>query len=137
MSEQTDDSSVDEFDDVIDQLTDVVEDSEHDTAGEVRETDDAIDVVDARDVGRAVAGDLTGAPLDGIVEVERHEEGWRVVAEVVKRRSVPDTEDILDRYVISLDSTGNVRGYGRAGRYRRGNLGEQREIFAIDEREEV
>ncbi|WP_458204651.1 gas vesicle protein GvpO [Haladaptatus sp. NG-SE-30] len=133
MSDQTDDASIGEFDDVIDRLTDAVEDSENDTTehdtSEIRDTEDEIDIVDARDVGRAVAEDLTGEPLDGIVAVEGHEEGWRVVVEVVKRESIPDTQDILDRYVISLGPTSGVRGYSRAGRYRRGNLREQREIF--------
>jgi hypothetical protein len=135
MSERTDNSE-DEFDEVSDRLADAVEESERDAGGEIPETDDQIGVVDARDVGRAVAEDLTGLPLDGIVEVDNHEEGWRVIAEVVKRHSIPDTQDILDRYVISLDTTGGVRGYGRVGRYRRGNLGDQREIFAANDAEE-
>ncbi|WP_227373849.1 gas vesicle protein GvpO [Haladaptatus halobius] len=134
MSERTDGSG-DGFGEVVDRLTDAVEESERDAGSEIPETDGKIGVIDARDVGRAVAEDLTGLPLDGIVEVDDHEEGWRVIAEVVKRHSIPDTQDILDRYVISLDTTGGVRGYSRVGRYRRGNLGEQREIFAANDAE--
>lgn len=134
MSDRTDDSG-DGFGEVVDRLSNVVEESEQNRGGEIPETDGEMGVVDARDVGRAVAEDLTGLPLDGIVEVDNHEDGWRVIAEVVKRHSIPDTQDILDRYVISLDATGSVRGYGRAGRYRRGNVGEQREIFAATDAE--
>lgn len=134
MSERTDDSGG-ELDEVAGRLADAVEASERDAEEEMPETDGEIDVVDARDVGRAVTEDLTGLPLDRIVEVEDHEAGWRVIAEVVKRHSIPDTQDVIDRYVISLDSTGGVRGYGRAGRYRRGSLDEQREIFAATDAE--
>ncbi|WP_227380741.1 gas vesicle protein GvpO [Haladaptatus halobius] len=135
-----DDSSIGELDDVIDRLADAVEESEHDTEHDAEdevktkmETESEIDVVDARDIGRAPTTDLVGSPLDGVVEVEDHEDRWRVVADMVERSAIPDTQDILGRYVINLDMTGNVRGYDRAGRYRRENVGKQREIFTANE----
>ncbi|GAA0198139.1 gas vesicle protein GvpO [Haladaptatus pallidirubidus] len=148
MSEQANKEN-DEFDDVLSRLETAVEESQTGESTERDETnqasktnDDAegtpsngeLDVRGARDVGRTVAGELTDSPLDGVVEVEHlDEEGWRVVAEVVERSSIPDTQDILGRYVISLDATGNVEGYGRAGRYRRGRFDHQRDVIVADE----
>lgn len=148
MTEQTSDSKSGEFDDVLDQLSEAVEDrngsseraeaNESEGVGEVGdivESDGEIGPYEARDVGRAIASDLIGSPLDGIIEVgERDDDGWRVVAEVVERNSIPDTQDVLGRYVISLGPSGTVQGYGRAGRYRRGDTGTQTEIFEAEER---
>lgn len=146
MSEQTNGSETGEFDDVLERLSEAVESSEGDGSersepdesvdiDEITDSDGDIDLVDARDVGRAIAGDLVGSPLDGVIEVEKQDEdGWRVVAEVVERNSIPDTQDILGRYVISLAPSGSVQGYGRAGRYRRGDVDTQTEVFEAEER---
>ncbi|WP_049970406.1 gas vesicle protein GvpO [Haladaptatus cibarius] len=143
MSEQANEGN-DEFDDVLSRLENAVEESRGDESSKRAKRDEKserltpsgeLDIRGARDVGRTVAGSLTDSPLDGVVEVEHlGEEGWRVVAEVVERNSIPDTQDILGRYVISLDATGNVEGYGRAGRYRRSSFDHQRDAIAADER---
>ncbi len=128
-----------EFGDVLKRLSDAVDEvddssEQSEPSGEWADSNGEIGVRDARDAGRALAKQLTGSPLDGIVEVKRiDEEGWRVVVEVVERNSIPDTQDILGRYVISLDGDGGVRGYGRAGRYRRASFGHQREAIDADE----
>lgn len=66
-----------------------------------------------------VSSDLIGRPLDGVVEVGKTEDGWRAVVEVIERRSVPDTQDILGRYELMLDDAETVTGYRRVGRSRR------------------
>ena len=145
MSEQTGDAKGGEFDDVLSRLSEAVEEQGESSEGterndsrdieEIVEDGDEIGLYEARDVGRAIASDLIGSPLDSIIEVgEQEEDGWRVVAEVVERNSIPDTQDVLGRYVISLGSDGAVQGYGRAGRYRRGDTGTQTEIFEAEER---
>ncbi|WP_435154199.1 gas vesicle protein GvpO [Haladaptatus sp. DFWS20] len=98
------------------------------------DSDGELDVRGARDACRAIAEELTGRPLDGVAEVQHEDEGgWRVVVEMVERSSIPDTQDILGRYVIRLDATGIVRGYSRAGRYRRASFDHQREAILADE----
>lgn len=72
-----------------------------------------------------VTTDLIGRPLDGIIEVAQTEDGWRAVVEVVERRSVPDTQDILGRYELSLDDSETVTGYRRLGRSRRADTDSQ------------
>lgn len=66
-----------------------------------------------------VSSDLIGRPLDGVVEVGKTEDGWRAVVEVIERRAVPDTQDILGRYELMLDDDETVTGYRRIGRSRR------------------
>lgn len=129
------------MDDTVDQLSEAIEESESDGESESEpeergdETDadgtanataDAsgsgdVGVREARRIVEDVAEELVGRPLDGIVAIEGVDGGWRVVVEVVERRAIPDTQDILGRYVVSLAASGEVEGYGRNARYRRGD----------------
>jgi hypothetical protein len=80
------------------------------------------DIRKARNIVQETAAELIGRPLDGIVEITNENGGsWRVIIEVIERRSVPDTQDILGRYDVSVDETGTISGYNRIRRYRRGD----------------
>jgi hypothetical protein len=74
---------------------------------------------------RTVATDLVGSPLDGVVGVRSEDGVWYAVVEVVERRAVPDTQDILGRYEIQLDGDGSVQGYRRVRRFRRSETDEE------------
>ncbi|EMA51006.1 MULTISPECIES: gas vesicle protein GvpO [Halococcus] len=82
-------------------------------------------IIDIRNQVRSVAADLIGRPLDGITEVRADDDGWYSTVEVIERNSIPDTQDILGRYEIDLDADGNVRGYRRLRRYRRGDTNDE------------
>ncbi|WP_129115145.1 gas vesicle protein GvpO, halophile-type [Halegenticoccus tardaugens] len=82
-------------------------------------SDGGADLMGVRDTVLDLAADVIGRDLDGITEVTRDDDGWRAVVEVIERRSVPDTQDILGRYEIELDGGGEIRGYRRLDRYRR------------------
>jgi hypothetical protein len=49
--------------------------------------------------------------------------GWRVTAELVERRGVPDTNDQIGVYELRLDAAGAVTRYERTRLRRRGDLG--------------
>ena len=74
-----------------------------------------------RETVHSTAGDLIGRPFDGVTEITGVEDGWRAVVEVVERRAVPDTQDVIGRYEIELDDDGVIEGYRRIDRYRRGD----------------
>jgi hypothetical protein len=61
--------------------------------------------------------------LSAITSVSRADEGWRVTAELLERRSVPDTSDLLGVYELQLDHTGNLLRYERTHMRRRCDLG--------------
>ena len=69
-----------------------------------------------------VAPDLIGHPFDGVVEIQREDEGWYAVVEVVERSAVPDTQDILGRYAVELDEGANVESYRLIERFKRGDV---------------
>ncbi|WP_266077555.1 gas vesicle protein GvpO, halophile-type [Haladaptatus caseinilyticus] len=79
------------------------------------------DVMDVRETIEDVATELVGHPLDGIIEIAPEDDGWEVVVEMVERSSIPDTQDILGQYAVSLDESGDVTGYRLRERYRRGD----------------
>lgn len=91
-------------------------------AGEVDEEDERIEgVLAIRQIVRSTASELIGRPFDGVTEISATQEGWRAVVEVVERRAVPDTQDVIGRYEIELGEDGVVEGYRRLDRYRRGD----------------
>ncbi len=107
------------------------EESEGDTTEEgedqTRMSDDDHNIDDTeigqiRNKVRNIAEDVVGYPLGGILAIDREDEGWRVAVEVIERSSVPDTQDILGRYEITLDEDREVTGYRRTHRYRRDDM---------------
>ena len=80
-----------------------------------------------RSVALVAAGELTaliGRDAEGIVGVEKSDDGWRVLVEVVESRRIPDTTDILAIYEVDVDLEGTVTGYRRQDRYVRGRTQE-------------
>ncbi|SEP85961.1 gas vesicle protein GvpO, halophile-type [Natrinema salaciae] len=78
-------------------------------------------ILAVRQTVQSTAGELIGHEFDGVSEITPTDDGWRAVVEVVERRAVPDTQDIIGRYEIELDTDATVHGYRRVDRYRRGD----------------
>ena len=78
-------------------------------------------VLAVRRTVESTAAELIGREFDGVSEISPTDDGWRAVVEVVERRSVPDTQDVIGRYEIELDENATVHGYRRLDRYRRGD----------------
>jgi hypothetical protein len=68
----------------------------------------------------AQIGDLTGHDVEGVISVERNDEGWRVGVEVVESHRIPDSADILAIYEVCLDEGAELVSYRRTERYSRG-----------------
>lgn len=83
--------------------------------------DEVGNILEVRETVHAVAERLIGQELDGVVEITRNGDDWLATVEVVERHAVPDTQDILGKYEVVLDTTGTVTGYRRLDTYRRGD----------------
>jgi Gas vesicle synthesis protein GvpO len=68
---------------------------------------------------------LTGRPTEGVVGIERDDDQWVVEIEVLELRRIPNTTDVLARYRVTADDTGELTGYRRLQRYTRGAAGEE------------
>jgi hypothetical protein len=60
--------------------------------------------------------------VSSVTSVSKADEGWKVTAELVERKGVPDTNDLLGVYELRLDAAGAVVSYERTRMRRRGDL---------------
>jgi hypothetical protein len=64
---------------------------------------------------------LTGREPEGVIGMERTEDGWAVQIEVLELQRVPATTDVLAVYEVRTDQRGELQGYRRLRRYTRGS----------------
>ncbi len=60
---------------------------------------------------------------ESISSVEKTKEGWTVQCEVLEKKSVPETYDLLKVYEFKLDGNGKITGFKQLHKIRRGDLG--------------
>lgn len=60
--------------------------------------------------------------LDNIISLNKDADGWVAEVEVLERKSVPDTQDILGRYEMKFDLDGDLLGYKRIMLRRRADM---------------
>lgn len=75
---------------------------------------------DAANRAMAELRSLTGKEAEGVIGLERTDEGWTVTVEALELRRVPNTTDVLATYAVDLDRSGDMVGYRRVRRYVRG-----------------
>lgn len=66
--------------------------------------------------------DLLKREPEAISFIEKTNEGWTVQCDVLEKKSVPETFDILRIFEFKLDNNANVIGYKEARRIRRGDV---------------
>lgn len=65
---------------------------------------------------------LLGLEVSRVVAASKMADGWQVTIEVVERKAVPDTQDLLGTYTVSLDQEGELTEYQRTDIRRRMDL---------------
>ena len=60
--------------------------------------------------------------VSAVTSVSRASDGWNVTAELLERKGVPDTSDLLGVYELRLDEAGNIMRYERTRMRRRCDL---------------
>ena len=50
---------------------------------------------------------------ESVVSMSKEAEGWKAVVEVLERKAVPDTQDLLGRYELTLNEEGDLLGYNQ------------------------
>jgi hypothetical protein len=73
---------------------------------------------------RTQLAELIGRPIEQVLAIERDEEGWEVIVQVVELERIPDSTDVLGAYRVNLDGDGEVVGYRRLRRYVRSQADE-------------
>ncbi|ERG96838.1 gas vesicle protein [Haloquadratum walsbyi] len=90
------------------------------------ETVEPIGIIEAQECAKTAAEELFDHDFKSVIKAETNDNNeWRAVIELVERRAVPDTQDIIGRYELNLTTTGNVAGYELLERYQRGDMKEE------------
>ena len=67
---------------------------------------------------------LTNRELNGVTGVSKEGDEWKITMELIERKSIPDSSDILGIYELRLDGEGGVVSFNRSGLRRRGDAEE-------------
>lgn len=65
---------------------------------------------------------LTTLKVSGVVGAAKQEDGWHVGIELIERKSIPDTQDLLGVYEVTLNDEGQIVTYERKRVRRRMDL---------------
>lgn len=68
---------------------------------------------------------LINLQASGVVGVSRSDDGWVVSIEMIEKKSIPDSMDVLGCYEVKLDDGGKIRDFSRVKLRRRGDTVEQ------------
>ena len=61
----------------------------------------------------AAAESALNKKVESVISMSKEAEGWKAVVEVLERKSVPDTQDLLGRYELTLNDAGELLGYNQ------------------------
>ncbi len=67
-------------------------------------------------------------PISGVIGAIEKEDGWHVTVELIERKAVPDTQDLLGVYEAVLNDRGSMIHYQRMKVRRRNDILEEKEI---------
>ena len=68
---------------------------------------------------------LVNLRASGVMGVSRSDDGWVVSIEMIEKKSIPDSMDILGCYEVTLDDGGEIRDFSRVKLRRRGDTAEE------------
>ena len=68
-------------------------------------------IYEVTDLALTIAKKYISKNPETIVDVKEKNEEWTVTVEVLERKAIPDTQDLLGRYVIRLNKNGELIGW--------------------------
>lgn len=69
-------------------------------------------------------GSLLGLRPSSVIAAFKGEDGWRVTIELIERKAIPDSQDLLGTYDVLLNDAGEMVSYERTRIRRRMDLEE-------------
>jgi hypothetical protein len=70
---------------------------------------------------REQLSDMTGLELGSTLSARKDDKTWHVQVEAVEKKSLPDSQDILATYDLTMDDDANVLDFNRIGMRKRGD----------------
>ncbi|MFA4956171.1 MAG: gas vesicle protein GvpO [Candidatus Methanoperedens sp.] len=82
----------------------------------------AINIAEICRQAPSIIESIVNKKAEGITNVSKDGEEWKVVIEVLERKAIPDTQDILNIYELKLTGDMELTGYKRIGMRHRGDM---------------
>ncbi|MFH1337564.1 MAG: gas vesicle protein GvpO [Nanoarchaeota archaeon] len=60
-----------------------------------------------------------------VISITKEGKNWHALVEVLERRAVPDTQNLIGIYKVNLDSENRLLGFGRTEVRRKSDVGEE------------
>ena len=67
---------------------------------------------------------LTNLEFNGVIGISKEGNEWKITLELVERKSIPDSSDLLGIYELRLDEEGGIVSFNRSRLRRRGDARE-------------
>ena len=81
-----------------------------------------VNAMEAGKIVQKVIGTLTELEFDGVRGLSKDDGKWLVIVELIERKSIPDAQDLMGGYEITIDEEeGNVLGFERKTLRKRGD----------------
>jgi hypothetical protein len=68
-------------------------------------------IYEITDLALTIAKKYISKDPETVIDVEEKKGEWTVTVEVLERKAIPDTQDLLGRYVIRLNKNGELIGW--------------------------
>ncbi len=83
-------------------------------------------IMDLGEKAKGIIEELLDKKAESVISVKKEENEWKVLIEVLERRAVPDSQDLLGRYELKLDENKELLGYERVVLRKRTDLDKER-----------
>ena len=81
-----------------------------------------INAMEASKIAQEVIGKLTELEFDGVRGLSKDDGKWLVTVELIERKSIPDAQDLMGGYEVTIDEEeGTVLGFERKTLRKRGD----------------
>ncbi len=71
----------------------------------------AVEIVD---MAPAFVKETIKKPFESVIGVSKEKGGgWKLLVEVLERKAIPDAQDLIGRYELSLSEDGGVQGFNQ------------------------
>jgi hypothetical protein len=88
-------------------------------------------IMDLGEKARGAIEELLDKKAESVISVTKEENEWKVLVEVLERRAVPDSQDLLGRYELRMDENKELLGYERVVLRRR--IDQDKELWYREE----
>ena len=78
-----------------------------------------MELMDVIERAKEASQDVLHLGLPSVTGAIKIDEGWKVTMEVIERKAIPDTQDMLGVYEMLLNDEGHLTGYERIRMRRR------------------